>query len=117
MKKFNFFTGRNDAKTLFWAIVTKPVEGESDYHVAHDLSNVVALVEYNKEADEMAVHVEKDPLTQILQIGASSDMLCDAALRLSEHLDEGRNADPEHRMDPDTPFYPDHKVTFFMEVE
>lgn len=117
MNKLNYFTGRSQDKNVVWAAVVAPVAGENDYYIAPDLGNVRMLVEYDHAREEMAVHVEALNAQQQLFTSATPDILCKAAIFLSPHLDEGRNADPEHVMDEDTPFYAGHQVTYFGEME
>lgn len=44
MSGYYYFTTRNAAKTSFTALITSPVEGQNEFYIAPDLSNVLAMV-------------------------------------------------------------------------
>lgn len=57
MSGYYYFTTRNAAKTSFTALITSPVEGQNEFYIAPDLSNVLAMVNTYGDGDFGTVHV------------------------------------------------------------
>lgn len=51
MSGYYYFTTRNAAKTSFTALITSPVEGQNEFYIAPDLSNVLAMVNTYGDGD------------------------------------------------------------------
>ena len=95
--RFHYFTTRNAAKTSFTAIITEPVEGQNEFYIAPDLSNVLAMVNTYGDGDFGTVH--KD------------------SVRMSKEYDNGASGDFAHKMADNARLVEEEDVTFYMELD
>ncbi|WP_154943716.1 hypothetical protein [Klebsiella grimontii] len=117
-KRFHYFTTRNAEKTSFTAIISEPVDGQNDFYVAPDLSNVLAMVNTYGEGDFGTVHVNNTEKLALVDFDTGYEYLAKDAVRMSREYDNGASGDePIYKMPDDARFVESEDVTFYMDLE
>lgn len=116
-KRFHYFTTRNAAKTSFTAIIAEPVEGQSEFYVAPDLSNVLAMVNTYGAGDFGTVHVLNTEKLALVDFDTSIDYLAKDAVRMSEEYDNGASGDFAFKMADNARLVEEEDVTFYMDLD
>ncbi|HHT4259151.1 TPA: hypothetical protein ACTYZB_004818 [Klebsiella variicola] len=114
---FHYFTTRNAAKTSFTAIITEPVNGQNEFYVAQDLSNVLAMVNTYGNGDFGTIHVYNAEKLDLVDFNTSIDYLSKDAVRMSEEYDNGASGDFAYKMPDNARLVEDEDVTFYMDLD
>nr|DAL48268.1 MAG TPA_asm: hypothetical protein [Caudoviricetes sp.] len=117
MERFHYFTTRNAEKTSFTAIITTPVDGQNEFYVAHDLSNVLAMVNTYGEGDFGTIRVHNAEKLALVDFDTSIDYLAKDAVRMSKEYDNGASGDFAFKMSDDARFVEEEDVTFYMDLD
>ncbi|HEE1622146.1 TPA: hypothetical protein R6835_004364 [Klebsiella pneumoniae] len=115
--RFHYFTTRNAAKTSFTAIITEPVEGQNEFYIAPDLSNVLAMVNTYGDGDFGTVHVHNAEKLFLVDFNTSYEYLAKDAVRMSKEYDNGASGDFAHKMADNARLVEEEDVTFYMELD
>ncbi|MCW9649743.1 hypothetical protein ORL85_26215 [Klebsiella michiganensis] len=117
MSGYYYFTTRNAAKTSFTALITSPVEGQNEFYIAPDLSNVLAMVNTYGDGDFGTVHVHNTEKLSLVDFDTSYEYLAKDSVRMSKEYDNGASGDFAYTMPDDTRLVEGEDVTFFMELD
>ncbi|EPY4141234.1 TPA: hypothetical protein MDI24_002476 [Klebsiella pneumoniae] len=114
--RFHYFTTRNAEKTSFTAIITEPVDGQNEFYVASDLSNVLAMVNTYGDGDFGTVHVHNAEKLALVDFDTSYEYLAKDAVKMSKEYDNGASGDFAYKMSDDARLVEEEDVTFYMDL-
>ncbi|EMI2225129.1 MULTISPECIES: hypothetical protein [Klebsiella pneumoniae complex] len=115
--RFHYFTTRNAEKTSFTAIITEPVDGQNEFYVAPDLSNVLAMVNTYGDGDFGTVHVHNAEKLALVDFDTSYEYLAKDAVKMSKEYDNGASGDFAYKMSDDARLVEGEDVTFYMDLD
>lgn len=115
-KHFHYFTTRNAAKTSFTAIIAEPVDGQNEFYVAPDLSNVLAMVNTYGDGSRTVTHVYNAEKLALVDFETDIEYLAKDAIDLSHDYDKGACGDFAYKMPVNARLVEEEDVTFYMDL-
>ncbi|HBL6736661.1 TPA: hypothetical protein LSH72_004051 [Klebsiella oxytoca] len=115
--RFHYFTTRNAEKTSFTAIITESVDGQNEFYVAPDLSNVLAMVNTYGEGNFGTVRVHNTEKLALVDFNSGIDYLAKDAVQMSKEYDNGASGDFAYKMPDNARFVEEEDVTFYMDLD